>query len=319
MFTLDSFKKLLLGVTVANGGVLLGSFYIYKANRPYNDTTVDKPSEIFRIKTFDDLAKNYDEQTDFLERITSINKYKKRAFKRVKGVVLEIGAGTGRNFPYLKNIEALVCIEKSENMCKQLKKKIEQTNPPYPVYVINNDIKNCFFKPNVFDSVISSFTLCSLEYVDESLKNVYNSMKQDAKFFLIERGIIYNKIFRYILQKLNLYPNKKIPWEYGYYEDRSPLQILKKNNFNIIFKHIKNSGSIYILTAKKNINHSVGNTKQILYEQNQINSIGKYDKIQHDNVNKAELKQANKKEAQIDINDILLNEKNVFIYYSHKV
>ncbi|VTZ66392.1 methyltransferase, putative [Plasmodium chabaudi chabaudi] len=300
MFTFSSFRKLLFGVTVSSGGIVFSCFYVYKKNRPLNDYNVDVPSEKFRIKVFDDLAKNYDEKNDFVEKITSISKYKKKNFRKVRGVVLEIGAGTGRNFNFFKNIDALVCVEKSEKMCEQLKKKIEKINPPYPVYVINNDIKNSYFKPDTFDSVVSSFSLCSLEHVDECLQQVYEVMKQDGKFFLVERGIIYNKFIRYILEKFDLYPNRKIPWEYGYYENRSPLDILKNNGFNITFKMIKNAGSIYILIAKK-IKRLPNKT---LNENNQIYTNQSADKD-------------TPKKKEIHINEILLEKDKVPIYYIH--
>ncbi|CRG98558.1 methyltransferase, putative [Plasmodium relictum] len=310
MFTFSSFKKLLLGVTVANGGVIFGCFYIYKKNRPLNDI-VDNPTENFRIKIFDALAKNYDEKNDFIEKITSINKYKKKNFRKARGVVLEIGAGSGRNFSFLNKIDALVCVEKSENMCEELKKKVEKIKPPYPVYIINNDIKNNIFNPEVFDSIISSFTLCSLEYLDESLKNVYQAMKNNGKFYLVERGIIYNKLIRYILEKLNLYPNQKIPWEYGYYENRNPLDILKKNNFSIVFKLVKNAGSIYVLIAKKYISSDI---------QNEINNNQEMKKLNFDIQDKMnEKKEIEKtKQKNIHINSIISDPQKISIYYYYK-
>ncbi|KAI4840655.1 methyltransferase [Plasmodium brasilianum] len=319
MFTLSSFKKLLIGVTSANVGVVLSCFYVFKKNRPLNDKSINEPSENFRIKTFDELAKNYDEKNDFIEKITSINKYKKKNFRKVHGVVLEIGAGTGRNFSYLKNIEALVCVEKSVKMCEQIKKKLEKEKPIYPVYVINNDIKNSLFKSNVFDCVISSFTLCSFEHVDESLQKVLDIMKQNGKFYLIERGIIYNKIIRYILEKLDLYPNRKIPWEYGYYENRDPLNLLKKNNFNIVFKLIKNAGSIYIITAKKHtISLSYSQSKQFTKEENNTNTVThNHNMPSENNSNKKYIQQTVQKKT-FDIDNIICQQKGIPIYYYYK-
>ncbi|KJP88355.1 hypothetical protein AK88_01971 [Plasmodium fragile] len=332
MFTFSSFKKVrpgfahdvayhvLVGVTAANGGVIAGCFYIYKKNRPANDDTLEEPSESFRIKTFDELAKSYDEKNDFIEKVTSINKYKKRNFRKVKGVVLEIGAGSGRNFSFLKKVDTLVCVEKSEKMCEEMKKKLEKIKPSYPVYIINDDIKNCLFQPNVFDSVISSFTLCSLEHVDQSLEQVHQALKPDGRFYLIERGIIYNKIIRYILKKLNLYPNKRIPWEFGYYENRCPLQILKNNNFNVIFKLIKNAGSIYILTAKKQGGYSSPHAKNSasLAHVNGGNAIQKRDHLQNEVNDKRGVDQTRHQGPPTDIKDILCNQLTAPIYYSYR-
>ncbi|KOB59011.1 hypothetical protein PFHG_00763 [Plasmodium falciparum HB3] len=261
--SINIFFQVLLGVTFANVSVIGSCFYIYKKNRPLNDETLEVPNENFRIRIFDTLAKEYDEKNDFIEKITSINKYRRKNFRKIRGIVLEIGAGSGRNISYLKNVDVLVCVEKSEEMCKVLKNKVDKIKPPFSVYIIKDDIKNKIFKPNIFDNVISSFTLCSLEYVNESLQNIYNVMKSNGKFYLIERGIIYHKTLRYVLEKLKLYPNKKIPWEYGYYENRYPIDILKNNNFSIIFKVIKNAGSIYVLIAKKNKYNNNNNNNNI--------------------------------------------------------
>ncbi|CAA9986479.1 methyltransferase, putative [Plasmodium knowlesi strain H] len=321
MFTFSSFKKVLVGVSAANGGVIAGCFYIYKKNRPENDETLGEPSESFRIRTFDELAKSYDEKNDFIEKVTSINKYKKRNFRKVKGVVLEIGAGSGRNFSFLKKVDTLVCVEKSEKMCEEMKKKLEKVKPSYPVYIINDDIKNNLFRPNVFDSVISSFTLCSLEDVENGLEKVHQALKPDGKFYLVERGIIYNKIIRYILKKLNLYPNKRIPWEFGYYENRCPLEILKKNNFNVIFKLIKNAGSIYILTAKKQTG-SFSHTKDgtFVTSAKEGNAIQKSGHLKNQVNDKSGVEQTRDKGTPppIDIRDILCHQLAAPIYYSYK-
>ncbi|EUD65024.1 hypothetical protein C922_04535 [Plasmodium inui San Antonio 1] len=311
---------LLVGVSAANGGVIAGCFYIYKKNRPANDDTLGEPSESFRIKTFDELAKSYDERNDFIERVTSINGYKKRNFRKVKGVVLEIGAGSGRNFAFLKKVDALVCVEKSEKMCEEMKKKLEKIKPSYPVYIINDDIKNSLFRPNVFDSVISSFTLCSLEHVDDSLEKIHQALKPDGRFYLVERGIIYNKIIRYILKKLNLYPNKRIPWEFGYYENRCPLDILKRNNFNVIFKLIKNAGSIYILTAKKQGDSSPhAKNGAFLPRVNRGNATQQSDHLQDEVNDKSGVDQTrDDKEPPIDIKDILSHRLAAPIYYSYR-
>ncbi|SOV11201.1 methyltransferase, putative [Plasmodium gaboni] len=315
MFSFSSFKKVLLGVTFANVSVIGSCFYIFKKNRPLNDETLEVPNENFRIRIFDTLAKEYDEKNDFIEKITSINKYRRKNFRKVRGIVLEIGAGSGRNISYLKNVDVLVCVEKSEEMCKVLKNKVDKIKPPFSVYIINDDIKNKIFKPNVFDNVISSFTLCSLEYVNESLQNIYNLLKSNGKFYLIERGIIYHKTLRYILEKLKLYPNKKIPWEYGYYENRYPIDILKNNNFSLIFKLIKNAGTIYVLIAKKNRysnnnnNNNNNNSNITLNDPNIIKENINISINNNQHVNKNH--QDNLQQTQ-NINTILKDSKNNF-------
>lgn len=308
---------MLLGVTAANASVVFGCFYIFKKNRPPNNVT-DTPSETFRMNIFDLLAENYDEKNDFIEKVTAINKYKKRNFRKVKGVVLEIGAGSGRNFSYLTNVDALICVEKSKNMCKELKKKIENKKPTYSVYIINSDITNQLFKPKVFDSVISSFTLCSLENVNESLQNIHQAMKNSAKFYLVERGIIYNKYLRYILQKLNLYPNNKIPWEYGYYENRDPLYLLKKNHFLITCKLIKNAGSIYVITAKKDLTFG-DNTQKINANELQRDFVNKEtnEKVNKDTNNTLLKNKQQERKKNIHIEDIISSSK-IPIYYKYE-
>lgn len=316
MFTLSSFKKVLFGITAANASVVFGCFYIFKKNRPPNDTS-DKPSEEFRMNVFNSLAEDYDEKSDFIEKMTAINKYKKRNFRKVKGVVLEIGAGSGRNLAFLKNIDALVCVEKSENMCKELKKKIENKKPSYSIYIINNDIIHKLFKPQVFDSVISSFTLCSLEHINDSLRNIYDSMKNDAKFYLVERGIIYNKYLRFILRKFNLYPNNKIPWEYGYYENRDPIQLLKNNNFLVVCKLIKNAGSIYVLTAKKDLTFEKNSLKRNKYKIQTGYEDKETNQKTENNINIVLKKKECQPTKTIHINDIMYNDQ-IPIYYKYE-
>lgn len=78
--------------------------------------------------------------------------------------------GCGENLQTLSSakseIKSLTSIDKSDVSLQMYKHEIEKIRPPFPVTLIRGDCSTMpIFRPNTFDTVISSFTLCSVEDV----------------------------------------------------------------------------------------------------------------------------------------------------------
>jgi ubiquinone/menaquinone biosynthesis C-methylase UbiE len=77
-----------------------------------------------------------------------------------RGVVLEIGGGTGANLPYYRDVERLVIAEPDPFMRKKLRPKLAQAR--VPVEVSDADAQRLPFADESFDAVVSTLVFCTI-------------------------------------------------------------------------------------------------------------------------------------------------------------
>ena len=117
-----------------------------------------------------------------------IAKYRKEILAEVKGEVLEIGFGTGLNLSYYpQELEKLVTIDSNPGVNKLAQKRIQSSSITVDNRILNGE--NLPMADDTFDSVVSTFTLCSIAKVEEALKQVYRVLKPGGKFFFVEHGL----------------------------------------------------------------------------------------------------------------------------------
>lgn len=118
----------------------------------------------------------------------NIAKYRKDILAQVKGEVLEIGFGTGLNLSYYpQELEKLVTIDSNPGANKLAEKRIQSSSITVDNKVLNGE--NLPMLDNTFDSVVSTFTLCSIAKVEQALKEVYRVLKPGGQFFFLEHGL----------------------------------------------------------------------------------------------------------------------------------
>lgn len=117
-----------------------------------------------------------------------ISKYRQQILAEVKGEVLEIGFGTGLNLSYYpKDLEKLVAIDSNAGVNKLAQKRIESSSITIDNRVLNGE--SLPMADNTFDSVVSTFTLCSIAKVEQALTEIYRVLKPGGKFFFLEHGL----------------------------------------------------------------------------------------------------------------------------------
>ena len=115
-------------------------------------------------------------------------KYRKQVLSEVSGEVLEIGFGTGLNLPhYPENIEKITTIDPNPGMSRLAQKRIESSTITVDNPLLNSE--NLPFPENSFDSIISTWTLCSIAKIDKAISELYRVLKPHGKFYFIEHGL----------------------------------------------------------------------------------------------------------------------------------
>lgn len=116
------------------------------------------------------------------------SQYRKEILSEVSGEVLEIGFGTGLNLLYYpSDIQKLVTVDPNPGMNRLAQKRIEASKITVDNRVLSGE--NLPFADNSFDSVVSTWTLCSIPKVEQAVEEIYRVLKSGGKFYFIEHGL----------------------------------------------------------------------------------------------------------------------------------
>jgi ubiquinone/menaquinone biosynthesis C-methylase UbiE len=158
-----------------------------------------------------------------------IKEGRKNILKNVSGKVLEIGFGTGLNIPhYPPSVTKLTIIDKNPGMNKQAQERISASKIKVDNKVLNGE--ELPFEDESFDSVVSTFTLCSIQNIDKSLKEIHRVLNNNGKFFFQEHGLANDTKIQKWQNRLN--PVQKI-WADGCNLNRDIKSLIENNGFSI--------------------------------------------------------------------------------------
>jgi ubiquinone/menaquinone biosynthesis C-methylase UbiE len=156
-------------------------------------------------------------------------KYRQQILSGVSGEVLEIGFGTGLNLAYYPDrVQKITTIDVNPGMNALAQKRIQSA-----AIAVNNQVLNGERLPmpdNSFDSVVSTWTLCSIANVEQALSEIHRVLKPGGKFFFVEHGLSDDP-------KLQVWQNRLTPVQKvladGCHLNRN-IQQLVKNQFDIV-------------------------------------------------------------------------------------
>tara|TARA_Y100000996_G_scaffold339848_1_gene276868 strand:- start:1182 stop:1799 length:618 start_codon:yes stop_codon:yes gene_type:complete len=147
-------------------------------------------------------------------------KQRQKLVPMAKGMVLEVGIGSGLNMPYLNksNISSFVGVDPSEELIQIAEKRIDDSMPK--IDFIISKAEEMKFDDNSFDTVLMTYTICTVEDVSASLMEIKRVLKPDGKLLFCEHGLApeekvvewqnrINKFWPYISGGCNI--NRDIP------------------------------------------------------------------------------------------------------------
>ncbi len=118
------------------------------------------------------------------------------------GVVLELGVGPGYNLQIYKNISKLYALEPSSELIEIAKSRAESL--PYTLEFLNAPAENIPLPPNSVDTVVSTWTLCSVSDLKQVLREVSRVLRREGKFIFIEHGSSPKKPLHVVQQLLTV-------------------------------------------------------------------------------------------------------------------
>lgn len=113
---------------------------------------------------------------------------RRRVVPRASGKVLEIGVGSGLNLPYYdaQKVESVVAIDPAEELLVLAEPRA--ASAPVPVRLLAQIAEHTSLPSQSFDSVVVTFTLCTIPDIDAALAEMRRLLKPEGQLFFSEHG-----------------------------------------------------------------------------------------------------------------------------------
>jgi len=117
-----------------------------------------------------------------------INYQRKKIIPSATGFVVELGVGAGANFRYYKpeKILKVIAIDPSSELNILAREEAKKYN--IEIQILNQSAENIPFEDNSIDTVVSTYTLCSIPNPDQTMREVYRVLKPNGVFLFSEHG-----------------------------------------------------------------------------------------------------------------------------------
>lgn len=127
--------------------------------------------------------------THLAMRSRLLQDYRRRTASRAQGVVLELGFGSGLNLPFYDpaRVVRLYALEPEEGMLKLALRNIARA--PFPVEVLRTGAEQVPLPDESVDTVLSTWTLCTIPEVGQALREAHRVLKPAGQFLFTEHGL----------------------------------------------------------------------------------------------------------------------------------
>lgn len=155
-------------------------------------------------KKYSSVSKLYDIVEWPIEQIL-FRRLRKRAVALAEGHVLEVGAGTGKNFAYYDRSRVeLSAIDFSQGMLDVAEKKKAKLQW-HTLKLLQMDIENLSFEDESFDCVVSTFVFCTVPDPQQGLKEVMRVLRPGGKAIFLEHMKSRYKVINVFLWMMNFF------------------------------------------------------------------------------------------------------------------
>jgi ubiquinone/menaquinone biosynthesis C-methylase UbiE len=160
--------------------------------------------------------------------ITRFRGIREKLISHAEGRVLEIGSGTGVNFPLYKCATQVDAIEPNTYMRNKSLERMKLTKIPIQTYLVKAE--SLPFPDNTFDTVVGTLVFCTIPDPLKALNEVRRVCKPNGKLLLFEHVRVEQPILAKTQDKLTPYWKKLCD---GCHLNRNTLDLVEKADFTI--------------------------------------------------------------------------------------
>ncbi len=147
------------------------------------------------------LAPYFDGLEGFLEGLF-FSEWRKTLWNKVEGKhILEVGVGTGKNFPYYPKKAQITALDFSEKMLDRAKLKKNRLGLSVELELM--DVQSLCYADNSFDTVIATFVFCSVPQPIKGLQELYRVCKPGGQVLLLEHVLSSKPMMAKMMQFMN--------------------------------------------------------------------------------------------------------------------
>ena len=109
---------------------------------------------------------------------------RKNLLAKAHGSVLEIGSGTGINFPFYQSVDKVVALEPNSDMIERSYTRLEESF--VPIEIIQERAEELPFENHSFDTVVATLVFCTIPNPDAAIKEIIRVCKPNGTILLFE-------------------------------------------------------------------------------------------------------------------------------------
>jgi len=139
-------------------------------------TEHDRPSHRLFAALYDPLTRSFENR---------IAEHREYLTDGMTGDVLDLGAGTGANFPYMRDTDAsLHAVEPDPHMLKRARKSAEELG--VDVEIRSDVAESLSYEDDFFDYVVAALVFCTIGDVEKALDEVARVLRSGSEFRFLE-------------------------------------------------------------------------------------------------------------------------------------
>jgi SAM-dependent methyltransferase len=125
---------------------------------------------------------------DWTMRSRDLTEYRERLVSRARGLVLEIGIGSGLNLPYYSRaVERILGLDPSEELLARSVR--EGSRATTPLHLVQAAAEAVPMRNESVDTVVMTWTLCSMADARAGLAEIRRVLKPGGELLFVEHGL----------------------------------------------------------------------------------------------------------------------------------
>lgn len=198
-----------------------------------------KPGELAR--KYDSFANWYDPIL-WITEVAGVGALRRLLLREAHGRVLEVAAGTGKNFPYYGRDCRILAADLSPNMLEIARQRARSV----PVEFCLADTERLPFPEHAFDTVVSSFAACTFPDPVAAVREMARVCRKSGRVLMLEHGRSSIEPFGWWQDEFADFQARHL----GCHWNREPLEIAQEAGLRVVRAGRLLFGVLHLLTLE---------------------------------------------------------------------